>query len=114
MNTLKNNRSFLSAAVMLTFIPTAITSILLLFHVHSSILMEIHQWLGLVFLTVCCCHIFLNWNVMKKHLTKKEAKTALAITAIITICLGFIGSTENHDDRGRNYPETHFSDRHRQ
>jgi len=96
---LKKGRSFISAATAFTFVPTMLTSILLLFHVRFPGVMDIHKWVGLAFILLCFCHIPINWSVLRKHLDGRAAMPALVLTSVLTIAMLTVGLI-NGDSRG--------------
>jgi len=91
MTELKKSRAFVSTATAFTFIPTMITSILLLFHLRFPGLMDIHKWVGLAFILLCFLHIPINWAVLRKHLSGKAAMPALALTILLTVGMFAMG-----------------------
>ncbi|WP_320171666.1 hypothetical protein [Maridesulfovibrio sp.] len=102
MTQLKKNRAFISAATAFTFIPTMITSILLLCHVKFYGIMSIHKWVGLAFILLCFCHIPINWAALRNHLKSKTAIPALIITVILTFSLLLFGGSGTGSGKGRH------------
>jgi len=96
---LKENRAFISTATAFTFIPTAVTSLFLLFHVKFPGIMSIHKWVGLAFVVLCLLHVPINWAALRKHLSGRAAMASLALTAVLTFGMLLVGDTGRHEDR---------------
>lgn len=103
MNSLKTHHTFVSAATAFTFIPTMITSVLLLFHIRFPGITDIHQWVGLAFVVMCCLHIPINWKRLQKHFTEPGASTAMILSIILTISMGIMGAMFNDGHPGREH-----------
>ncbi|SMF35361.1 DUF4405 domain-containing protein [Desulfovibrio gilichinskyi] len=87
------DRSFLSPIVAFTFLPVAITGILLLLHLSFQGMKNIHEWLGLTFTTFCVFHIAVNWRIFSKYFSRKETRSALLLAVVLTCLCGVIGTS---------------------
>ncbi len=94
------DRSFLSPAVAFTFIPVALTGILLLFHIRFPGIKDIHDWMGLAFVIFCAFHIVVNWKPFTGYLKKTGTRHALVVAVALTVVCGIIGI--NDGDRGHS------------
>jgi uncharacterized membrane protein YhdT len=99
---LKKNRAFISTATAFTFVPTLLTSIMLLFHMKYPGVMDIHKWVGLAFIVLCMVHIPINWTVLRKHLSGRGTVPALVLTALLTVGMMVVGMTGDGGDRGHH------------
>lgn len=102
MAKLTSNRAFVSAATAFTFIPTMVTSLLLLFHLKFPGMMSIHKWVGLAFIILCCCHIPINWAVLRKHLGGRAALPALGLSVLLTFGMFLWGMAGGDGDGQRH------------
>ncbi len=85
------DRPFLSPVVAFTFVPVALTGVLLLFHLHLPGMMSIHKWIGLGFTLFCIFHIAVNWKILVKYLNRKGARSALVLAVVLTVVCGVFG-----------------------
>lgn len=60
-------KSIVSPFVAITFGAVSLSGILLLFHHKIPAVHEIHQWGGLIFLTVGIVHLILNWRTFATY-----------------------------------------------
>lgn len=86
-----SERSFLSPVVGFTFLPVALTGVLLLFHAHIPGFMSIHKWVGLGFTIFCVFHAAVNWKIFTKYLSDKRARSAIALAVVLTVLCGAFG-----------------------
>lgn len=84
-------RSFLSPVVAYTFIPVALSGVLLLFHLRVPGMKDIHEWVGLAFTIFCVFHIAVNWKPLVKYLPQRQARRALVLTLVLTLLCGALG-----------------------
>lgn len=99
---LTQNRAHISLATALTFIPTMITSLLLLFHLHFPGIIVVHKWVGLAFVLSCLLHIPINWNVLRKYFNDRSAILAVAFTGLLTLSLVVLGAVSDNGEHGHH------------
>ncbi|WP_432734547.1 DUF4405 domain-containing protein [Maridesulfovibrio sp. FT414] len=85
------DRSFLSPVVAFTFVPVALTGILLLFHIRFPGIKDIHNWIGLAFVIFSSFHIAVNWKPLVGYLRKTTSKYALITAVALTVVCCIIG-----------------------
>jgi len=86
-----SQRSFLSPALAFTFVPVALSGLLMLFHVRFDGLKNVHQWVGLAFTVFGAYHLAVNWKPFAKYLSNRDARIALALAAALTLGCAVLG-----------------------
>lgn len=64
------------------YLVTAISGVMLFFHVGESLIKEAHEWIGLIFVFGALLHIKNHWLPLKKHFTRPVAQTVIASVLI--------------------------------
>jgi phosphotransferase system glucose/maltose/N-acetylglucosamine-specific IIC component len=100
MKTKLLNKSWLTPVTTLVFLVTALSGILLLFHVRSGFLMTLHEWMGFFFVLAGILHMICNWNSLKKHFV---VKTAIIPFAVILSFVLIVTFTDNSKDSISRY-----------
>ena len=82
---------FKSLATSLTtfaFIVMGTTGVLMYFHLFDNYTKELHEILGLAFVSIVFAHVFFNWKAMRNYFSKKIFYISAGI--ISAVSLGFI------------------------
>lgn len=82
------------------FLVIGISGIMMFFHFNDMLVKELHEILGLVFVTAILLHVFVNWKSMKKYFSKKIF-ISLAIVTIIVSGV-FISQSLNKGENPKN------------
>lgn len=85
-----SKRDIFTSTTSLTFLVMATTGVLLFFHLFESSIKELHEILGLVFVTAALLHVWVNWKAMKNYFGKKVFLGLAAV--VMVVALGFIAS----------------------
>ena len=87
-------RKLSTPIVIGAFIVSAITGVLMFFHLSSGFNKLAHEWLGLVFVGAGLLHIWKNMNAFKVTLKQPIVKI-LAISGVAIMALSFMPSAQN-------------------
>ena len=81
-------RQWITPLTMGTFIVSAVTGILLMFHIKSSFIFWSHEWISLAFVIGVIIHCVINFTPLKYAIVRpKGAIIVIAFVAITTIAL---------------------------
>jgi|GEM_PF-2787024 len=67
-----------------TFLTTAVTGVLMFYHIGGPYLRTAHDWIGMAFVVAAVFHVARNWNAMVKLLSKPRTQVVLLLVAILT------------------------------
>ena len=105
------DRTWVHTFVAFSFLVLSVTGILMLLHIKSSALVNLHQWIGVVFVAGAILHLSLNWSTLLSFLKHKQSVVAIVTVAIISLVLlfsGMFGSRDTSDFHGKEgYQRTH-------
>lgn len=68
----------------LIFLVIAISGIMMFFHFNDMLVKELHEILGLVFVSTAILHVVMNWKNMKSYFSKKIFVSAIVIVSIVS------------------------------
>lgn len=102
MSQLVKNRRCISIVTALTFVPTVLTSLMLLFHFRFPGILEVHKWIGLVFVLSCLFHIPINWAVLRNHFNDRSAIPFVVLACCLVLSLLLIGGTGDNGKHRRH------------
>ncbi len=93
-------KSWLSPFLLVTYIATSVTGIIMLFHVRFPGLYAVHEWGGVLFIIAGILHLVINWRMFtsyfKRHKMKRNALYGTIIgLCFITVIAAFIPSTKH-------------------
>lgn len=98
-------KSWLSPFLMITYIATSLTGILMLFHIKFPGLYPVHEWVGLAFVIAGIIHVILNWKMFASYFTKLNLRNNAAYGTIIAVLLvvivAFAIPSNGHGDHSR-------------
>lgn len=104
-------RQKLSPFLTLTFLPVAITGLLLFFEVRSGSVKVLHEWMSLLFLLCCAGHLLLNVKALGAGLRRGPLLAALAIVGLLTLAMGLAGAGHGGEEgNGHRHGRGHPSD----
>jgi Na+/melibiose symporter-like transporter len=71
MKTDIETRRIISIVTGLTFLLVSVTGALLFFHVKSGPLVDLHEWIGILFLITAVWHLAINWRSFTSYLNNR-------------------------------------------
>jgi quinol-cytochrome oxidoreductase complex cytochrome b subunit len=77
-----NVRTWIDPILLVSFILTAVTGVLMFLHIHFSGMGELHKWAGNLFVLAGIAHLFPNYKLLLKQL-KHRFGMVLLILAIV-------------------------------
>lgn len=95
-------KSWLSPFLLITYIATSVTGILMLFHIKFPGLYPVHEWGGLIFILAGILHTVINWKMLTSYFNKNKQKrnavmaTFIAIFSIILIAVSVPSNKHSH------------------
>ncbi len=72
-----------------TFMLTAVTGVLMFFHLDSGLNKVAHEWLSWLLVTGVALHAVVNWGSFRRHLNNRLGQGVIGIAAIL-LTLSFI------------------------
>ena len=93
-------KAWISPAVVIAFLVISVTGILMFFHVKNGIIVDLHEWLGWIFVVVGVFHLIINWKLFTCLFKKKTALASLALVSAVTLIIA-LSSENNPGDRKR-------------
>jgi hypothetical protein len=88
---LNPHRPWITPVVIGAFLLSAVTGILMFFHLDSGFNKTAHEWLSWAMVIGVSLHILLNLNAFKRYFTQTTGKVVVGLFAII-LALSFIPS----------------------
>lgn len=82
-------RDWVTPMVMGAFLVSAVTGVLLFFHLDSGLNKVAHEWLSWAVLGAVALHVANNFNGFKRHLAGARGKAVVAVSALL-LSLSFI------------------------
>ncbi len=103
-------KSWLSPFLLITYLATSITGILMLFHIKFTGLYPVHEWVGLAFVIAGILHVVLNWKLLTSYFCKSNLKLnatyGTIIGLILIIIVAFTIPSKGHGDHSRYHANT--------
>ena len=98
---LKPHRSWITPAVIGTFALSAVTGVLMFFHLDSGLNKAAHEWLSWVLLGAAGLHILMHVGPFKRHLSDGVGRwVVLAFLALLALSFIPIGPKKVHPFSG--------------
>jgi Na+/melibiose symporter-like transporter len=76
-------RTIIDPILLVAFILTAVTGVLMYFHIHFSGMGELHKWAGNLFVLAGIAHLFPNYKPLLKQLKHRFGMILLILTVVI-------------------------------
>jgi hypothetical protein len=96
-------RTWISPFVAFSFFVLSITGILMLLHIESGGLANLHEWIGVFFVIAGALHLILNWSAFLSCFRNKQSAVAVIVVLAVSSLLLFGGM---YGDEGRpDFPE---------
>ncbi|HEX2973973.1 MAG TPA: DUF4405 domain-containing protein [Tepidisphaeraceae bacterium] len=92
-------RVLVSPATAMTFLAVGVTGVMMLLHVRSGPLKELHELSGLVMVVLGAVHLILNWRAFLGYFKRWQASVSAALVVIIALVILLAAGNEQH--RGR-------------
>lgn len=86
---LNPHRTWITPLVIGAFLLSAVTGVLMFFHLDSGLNKTAHEWLSWAMVIGVSLHILLNLNAFKRYFTQITGKTVVALFAAV-LALSFI------------------------
>lgn len=83
--TQSQKRDIATSITTVTFLVIGITGVMMFFHVFDKYTKQLHEILGLVFITAVIFHIIVNFKSMKQYFTKKIFMASGIIAVIVSL-----------------------------
>jgi len=102
-------RPWITPALAVAFLAMAATGTLMLLHVKSSMIKELHERIGLVFIGVALTHIVLNWRPLSAYFRQKTSIIAalIALALVAVLALAEEDEKEDHHREGQKELREH-------
>jgi hypothetical protein len=94
---LNTHRPWITPLVIGAFLLTAVTGVLMFFHLDSGLNKTAHEWLSLAMVAGVLLHARLNWPAFKRYFSQT---TGRAITGVFTLMLALSFIPAGGADRG--------------
>jgi len=106
-------REWITPLTVGAFILTAVTGILMLFHMGGTLTRVFHEWLSLIFVLAGLLHAALNWKPLKQYACRPTGAVILVLFLLLTFAAFLSGGQTGDHRRGghlsRGIPETLLS-----
>jgi Na+/melibiose symporter-like transporter len=76
-------RALIDPILLVSFILTAVTGVLMYFHIHFSGMGELHKWAGNTFVLAGIAHLFPNYQPLIKQLRHRLGAVLLILTVVL-------------------------------
>jgi hypothetical protein len=86
---LNPHRSWITPLVIGAFVLSAVTGVLMFFHLDSGMNKLAHEWLSWAMLAAVVLHVLLNLPAFKRYLGQKTALVVIAVFALV-LALSFL------------------------
>jgi hypothetical protein len=86
---LNPHRPWITPVVIGAFLLSAVTGVLMFFHLDSGLNKTAHEWLSWAMVAGVSLHIFLNLNAFKRYFTQTTGKVVVGLFALV-LALSFI------------------------
>jgi len=92
------HKTWVSPGLAIGFLVISVTGILMFFHIENGLIMNLHEWMGLLFVGVGIFHLVINWKAFLSCFKNRPAIISLCAVSIISLLIGI--SSENRDQLG--------------
>jgi hypothetical protein len=76
-------REWITPITVGAFLLTAVTGVLLFFHVGMGMNKLAHQWVSLILTAVVVVHMAINLNVLKKYLSQRKGQVLVGVFVLL-------------------------------
>jgi len=80
-------RTWISPFTCVTFTVVGVTGLLLAFHIKSSGIKALHEWIGYAFTLAGVMHLLVNWKTFTTHFRNRAALLALFAGVILSLAV---------------------------
>ncbi len=94
-------RTWITPVVALSFFATAVTGILMFFHIRGFTINSLHEWAGIAFAAAGLVHLIINWKAFLVCFRKPSGIASLIICALL--CLAFIANQNSKQIPGSGF-----------
>jgi hypothetical protein len=77
------NRAWVTPFTAGAFLLSAVTGVLIFFHIDSGANKFVHEWLSWALLAGVALHTVTNWNAFKKHLSVPRSQLIIGIFVVV-------------------------------
>jgi hypothetical protein len=67
-----------------TFLVTAVTGVLMFYHLDGRYLRTAHDWIGMAFVIAAVFHVVRNWRAFVKLMKKPRTQVVVLLVALVT------------------------------
>jgi len=78
-------KSWATPLIIATFIISAVTGVLLFFHIKGGLIKPVHEWLSWALVTGGVLHTVANWKSFTNYFSRKAALAIISTGLIVTI-----------------------------
>jgi len=89
-------RSWATPTVIAAFIVSAITGILMFFHIEAGLVKPVHEWLSWALVAGGVLHTAANWKAFKAWFSRKPALAIISAGALIAIATVTVPARGGH------------------
>ncbi|MDE2163725.1 MAG: DUF4405 domain-containing protein [Alphaproteobacteria bacterium] len=98
-------RNYATPLSFVTFLATGVTGVMLFFELRSRTLSEVHEWVGMLFVTAIVLHLVRNWRSLLAMLSTPRSKVVVGglstvAALLVLVNLPFSSGHSGHDFRG--------------
>jgi len=97
--TKKTVRTNLLPALALTFFIVGMTGMMMMFHLGIGGIKLLHEWMSVIFLTLCTVHLIINWKAFLVHLKKGPVIISAIVVCLLSLLLLFTGGGQERGGR---------------
>ncbi|MDD5366068.1 MAG: DUF4405 domain-containing protein [Gallionellaceae bacterium] len=90
------NREWATPITMGAFMLSAVTGVLIFFHLDSGFNKFVHEWLSWVLLAGVVLHVAANFNGFRRHLDSRKGKILLGTFAVL-LALSFLPAADRSE-----------------
>jgi len=100
---MKRMREWATPITVGAFILSAVTGLLMFFHLDSGLNKVAHEWLSWALVLGVAFHLASNFQAFKRHLAFAKARWLMGVFVAV-LCLSFVVGDAEDGDRGRQPP----------
>jgi uncharacterized membrane protein len=90
-------KAWISPGLAVVYIIISITGVLMFLHVKNGIIVQLHEWLGFLFIGVGIIHLLINWKLFLSVLKKKSAIISICLVSIVSLMIAFTSENKPRD-----------------
>ncbi len=96
-------RTWISPLAAVCFTIVAFTGILMLLHIKNGPIVNLHQWIGLLFAIAGIIHLSINWRGLLSCFRQKAAAWPIIAVLILSLILMIVGPNQKHGQAGNSW-----------